>query len=60
MADAGWFTRDEIRRARDWTDDLTVPADGTHRLRAIPPHFSISRLPHRSVARRNGHLTRRE
>jgi NAD+ diphosphatase len=43
MADAGWFTRDEIRRARDWTDDLAVPADGTYRLRAIPPHFSISR-----------------
>jgi NAD+ diphosphatase len=43
MADAGWFTRDEIRRARDWTDDLAVPADGTHRLRAIPPRFSISR-----------------
>jgi NAD+ diphosphatase len=43
MAEAGWFTRDEIRRARDWTDDLSAPADGTQRLRAIPPHFSISR-----------------
>ena len=44
MADAGWFTREEIRQARDWTDDLAVPADGTRRLRAIPPHFSISRF----------------
>jgi NAD+ diphosphatase len=44
MADAGWFTRDEITRARDWTDDLSAPADGTQRLRAIPPHLSISRF----------------
>lgn len=43
MAEAGWFTRDEVRQARDWTDDLSAPADGTHRLRAVPPHFSISR-----------------
>jgi NAD+ diphosphatase len=44
MADAGWFTRDEVARARDWTDDLSAPADGTQRLRAIPPHLSISRF----------------
>jgi NAD+ diphosphatase len=43
MAEAGWFTRDEVRRARDWTDDLSAPADGVQRLRAIPPHLSISR-----------------
>jgi NAD+ diphosphatase len=43
MAEAGWFTREEIRRARDWTDDRSAPADGTQRLRAIPPHLSISR-----------------
>lgn len=42
MADAGWFTRDEVRRAADWTDDDAVPETGS-RLRAIPPHFSISR-----------------
>jgi NAD+ diphosphatase len=43
MAEAGWFTRDEVRQARDWTDDPASPAAGTERLRAIPPHFSISR-----------------
>ena len=45
MAEAGWFTRDQIRRAADWTD---TPADGAKpgdsRLRAIPPQFSISRF----------------
>jgi NAD+ diphosphatase len=44
MAEAGWFTRDEVRRARDWTDDPATPAGGTELLRAIPPHFSISRF----------------
>jgi NAD+ diphosphatase len=44
MAEADWFTREEILRARDWTDDLSSPAAGTQRLRAIPPHFSISRF----------------
>ncbi len=45
MAEAGWFSRDEIRRAADWTDDLETPleVDDQVRLRAIPPHFSISR-----------------
>jgi NAD+ diphosphatase len=44
MAEADWFTRTEIRQARDWTDELSAPADGSQRLRAIPPHFSISRF----------------
>lgn len=43
MVEAGWFTRDEIRQAADWTDD-EVQAGPDHRLRAIPPHFSISRF----------------
>ncbi len=43
MAEAGWFTRAELRAAADWTDDLDVTPDPEHRLRAIPPHFSISR-----------------
>ena len=42
MAEAGWFSRDEIRQARDWTDAEHPPIPGT-RLRAIPPHLSISR-----------------
>lgn len=45
MAEAGWFTRAEVRAARDWTDgldDLPVAENGL-RLRAIPPRFSISR-----------------
>ncbi len=45
MAEAGWFTRDEVQRAADWTDDLeqAQPGDPDVRLRAIPPRFSISR-----------------
>jgi NAD+ diphosphatase len=42
MAEAAWFTRDEVRQARDWTDGDLPAIDGT-RLRAIPPHLSISR-----------------
>ena len=42
MAEAAWFTRDEVRQAADWTDDDVAP-DPERRLRAIPPHFSISR-----------------
>ena len=42
MAEAGWFTRDEVRQARDWTDGDVPAIEGTL-LRAIPPHFSISR-----------------
>ncbi|GAB2487529.1 NAD(+) diphosphatase [Jatrophihabitans fulvus] len=46
MAEADWFSRDEVRRAADWTDDLTTPIEGEGdvRLRAIPPVFSISRF----------------
>ncbi|WP_375481749.1 NAD(+) diphosphatase [uncultured Jatrophihabitans sp.] len=54
MAEAGWFTREEIRRAADWADDdpavragdrraaADARPDGT-RLVAVPPPFSISR-----------------
>jgi NAD+ diphosphatase len=42
MADAGWFTRAEVAQAADWTDEEYEP-DPDRRLRAIPPHFSISR-----------------
>jgi NAD+ diphosphatase len=44
VVEAGWFTRDEVRRAADWTDDLAAPAEGEAQLRAVPPHFSISRF----------------
>jgi NAD+ diphosphatase len=42
MAEAGWFTRAEVGQARDWTDGELPAIEGT-RLRAVPPHFSISR-----------------
>jgi NAD+ diphosphatase len=42
MAEAGWFTRDDVRQARDWTDQDLPAIEGT-RLRAIPPRLSISR-----------------
>jgi NAD+ diphosphatase len=42
MAEAGWFTREEIAQAADWTDE-ELEADPQRPLRAIPPHFSISR-----------------
>ena len=42
MEEAAWFTRDEVSRARDWTDGDEPPLEGTP-LRAIPPHLSISR-----------------
>ncbi len=44
VVEAGWFTRDEVRRAADWTDELSAPAEGETQLRAVPPHFSISRF----------------
>ena len=45
MAEAGWFSRDEVRRAADWTDEPTAAGDATgSRLHAIPPVFSISRF----------------
>jgi NAD+ diphosphatase len=43
MAEAAWFTRDEVRRAAEWTDAETPPEPGTL-LGAIPPGFSISRF----------------
>lgn len=43
MAEAEWFTRDEVLQARDWTDGEEPAIEGT-RLRAIPPHLSISRF----------------
>jgi NAD+ diphosphatase len=42
MADAGWFTRDEVRQARDWVDGHLPPIEGT-KLRGVPPRLSISR-----------------
>ena len=42
MAEAAWFSRDEIAQARDWTDEELAPEPG-RRLRAVPPHLSISR-----------------
>lgn len=42
MEEAAWFTRDEVTRARDWTDGGEPPIEGS-RLRGIPPHLSISR-----------------
>jgi NAD+ diphosphatase len=42
MAEAAWFTREEIQQARDWTDE-DLPAEPGRRLQAIPPHLSISR-----------------
>lgn len=44
MAEAAWFSRDEIRQARDWTDDTDQSPDASCRLRGIPPHLSISRF----------------
>jgi NAD+ diphosphatase len=43
MAEAGWFTRDEVRQAADWTDAARPidPRPGV--LQAIPGRLSISR-----------------
>jgi NAD+ diphosphatase len=44
VADAGWFSRDEVARAADWTDVVDpVGGDPEVRLRAIPPRLSVSR-----------------
>jgi NAD+ diphosphatase len=46
IAEADWFTRAEVARAADWTDELStaMPAErDASRLRGIPPKFSISR-----------------
>jgi NAD+ diphosphatase len=42
MAEAAWFTREEVRRAAEWTD-AGEPGDATARLRGVSPHLSISR-----------------
>ena len=42
MADAAWFTREEIRQAAEWTDSGAAP-DEQQRLRGVSPHLSISR-----------------
>ncbi len=42
MAEAGWFTRAEVERARAWTDTRGDPDPGA-RLRGISPVLSISR-----------------
>jgi len=42
MAEAGWFTREEVRRAADWTDTGATP-DPDVRLQAVSPVLSISR-----------------
>jgi NAD+ diphosphatase len=43
MAEAGWFTRDDVARARDWTDEHEAPDPDGPTLQAIPPRLSISR-----------------
>jgi NAD+ diphosphatase len=42
MADAGWFSRDEIRQAAEWTDTGAEPPPD-RRLRGVSPRLSISR-----------------
>jgi NAD+ diphosphatase len=42
MADAGWFTREEVRRAARWADGDGTP-DPRARLRGVSPGLSISR-----------------
>lgn len=43
VVEAGWFSREEVRQAADWTDENASLEDGPQ-LRAVPPHFSISRF----------------
>lgn len=42
MADAAWFTREEIRQAAEWTDEGLQPHPAC-RLKGVSPHLSISR-----------------
>jgi NAD+ diphosphatase len=42
MAEAGWFTRDEVRRAAHWADTGETPDEGV-RIVAVSPKLSISR-----------------
>lgn len=41
LADAGWFTRAELRRAATWDDDRPAPSDSP--LAALPGGISIAR-----------------
>jgi NAD+ diphosphatase len=43
MAEAAWFTRDDVRAAAGWTDG-EIDADPRTKLRAISPPLSISRF----------------
>jgi NAD+ diphosphatase len=48
ILDAGWFTREEVRAARDWGDatpweDAVPGGPAPVKLRALPPSFSIAR-----------------
>jgi NAD+ diphosphatase len=48
IAEAGWFTRDEVRAARDWGDERgeegSQEGSGAQgMLRALPPTMSIAR-----------------
>jgi NAD+ diphosphatase len=42
MAEAGWFTRDEVRRAAHWADTGATADEGA-RIVAVSPKLSISR-----------------
>jgi NAD+ diphosphatase len=42
MAEAGWFTREQVRRAADWTDGRGEP-DPDAELQHVSPPLSISR-----------------
>jgi NAD+ diphosphatase len=44
MAEAGWFTREEIRQAAEWTDaGADAEPDPGRQLRGVSPRLSISR-----------------
>ena len=41
IVEAGWYSRDEVRRAGDWGADDSAPTEAV--LRALPPTMSIAR-----------------
>ncbi len=43
IAEAGWFTRDDVRRASDWGDEGASSVPEGALLRALPPRMSIAR-----------------
>jgi len=43
IAEAGWFTRDDVRRASDWGDEGASSVSEGALLRALPPRMSIAR-----------------